>query len=79
MKSGRRKGVSPGQPTKHDEKLCGRRNVENMEKVSYRGRYCNYMYNFTGKKKQNNFVYDTVYARTLYMYTYLHIMICYNQ
>ena len=33
MKSGRRKGVSPGHPTKHDEKMCGRRNVENMEKV----------------------------------------------
>ena len=34
MKSGRRKGVSPGQPTKHDQKICGRRNVENMQKVN---------------------------------------------
>lgn len=30
--SGRKKGVSPGQPTKHDSKICGRKNVRNMEK-----------------------------------------------
>lgn len=32
-KSGRRKGVAPGQPTKHDAIMCGQRNVQNMEKV----------------------------------------------
>ena len=31
---GRRKGPSPGQPTKHDPVICGRRNVQNMEKVN---------------------------------------------
>lgn len=32
-RSGRRKGVAPGQATKHDPKLCGQKNVRNMEKV----------------------------------------------
>ena len=31
--SRRRKGVSPGQPTKHDPVICGRRNVQNIDKV----------------------------------------------
>lgn len=31
--SGRKKGVSTGQVTKHDAVVCGRRNVQNMEMV----------------------------------------------
>ena len=56
LKSGRRKGVSPGQPTKHDAVICGRRNVQNMERVSVilRNSYgCEWVWLLLADQKEN--------------------------